>query len=486
MHARSIVAALALAGLLAVSTPPVAAQTPTPMPGYPPQPDYVTDSCFWGSPLNWHVPEQNTQGPDTLAIYWYVRYQLPPHAVITLKGDFAHARHLSFTTYKTVNGEPGTENTFLTDVEIAPDQGSVNPYFSGVDRSSPNRAFTVTLSPEPPPASDPAPNTLYTGSEGTTDEVQTVEMIERLYVPDHYPADLAGGEPPPTLTMTTEDGTTTEGQAVCDALGVINGTENLDKAGGLPDGVYTHLRDLGALGHPAVVPPLWEKYVNTKYMLKPFLAGTVLAPLIQFLPTATLSSFYTNPGNKYVIAYGDRRLGPDPDGHNVLVFTGKMPTTPATVDGEQFADFDTAQVRYWSLCNFGSIALSVNGPANTDCLYDQQVPTDADGNFTIVVSLPEDRPVSATTECGVGWMDWTLKGDGIGDQFLDMFMVRNMLSNPDFAESIQNTTPGTEQEVMGPYYPVGSYMTPAEFDEQSSCTAVPPPTTTTSAAPPTT
>jgi hypothetical protein len=484
MHARSIVAALALAGLLAVSAPLVAAQTPTPMPGYPPQPDYVTDSCFWGSPLNWHVPEQNVAGPDTAAIYWYVRYQVPAGAVITLKGDFPHGRFLSYTTYKTVDGEPGVENTFITDQTIAPDPGSVNPYESGVDRDSPNRAFTVTLSPEPPPASDPAPNTLYTGTEGETDQTQTVELIERLYVPDHYPADLAGGVPLPVPTMALADGTAVDSQALCDQLAVINGTQNIVQGGGVPDDLYTHLRDLGDLGHPAVVPPLWDKYVNTKYMLKPLLAGTVFAPLIEFLPTESQAGFYANPGNAYVIAYGDRRLGPDADGHNVLVFTGKMPVHPKTVDGEPLADFDSAQVRYWSLCNYGSIATSVNAPANTDCLFDEQVPTDADGNFTLAISLTEDRPASATTECGVAWMDWTLKGDRIGDEFLDLFMIRNQLANPDFAEAIQNTVPGTEQEVMGPYYPQGTYMTPAQFDEQSSCTAVPPPTTT--AAPPTT
>jgi hypothetical protein len=32
------------------------------------------------------------------------------------------------------------------------------------------------------------------------------------------------------------------------------------------------------------------------------------------------------------------------------------------------------------------------------CLYDEQVPTDADGFFTIVVSLPEDRPANATNK----------------------------------------------------------------------------------------
>jgi len=466
---RPILAVLAAAIALAAATS-AGAQTPTPMPGYPPQPDYVTDSCFWGSPLNFHVPEQNVAGPDTLAIYWYVKYQLPPHATITLNGDFPHGRYMSFTTYKTVDGEPGVENTFITDTSIAPDAGSQNPFRGGVSRDVEPRAFTLTLSSEPPPpAGEEAPNTLYTGVEGMTDEVQTVELVERIYVPDHYPEDLAGGVPPPAPTMVREDGTSIDGQAMCNELGVINGTANIP-AGGMPDNLYLRLRDAGPPEHPATVPLVWDKYFNTQRLLVPLLRDTPLAPLIPTLNTETVKGFYANPGNSYVFTYGDRRLGPDPDGHNVLVLKAKMPTHPITWNGNLFADNASADVRYWSLCNYGSSAVSVNAPANTDCLFDEQVPTDADGNFTIVISLAADRPETATEECGVAWMDWTLKGDHLGDPFLNFFMLRNMLSNPDFTNSIQAIAePGQEQEVMGPYYPEGTYMTPLEFDIRNGC-----------------
>src|SRR5688572_28888532 len=107
MRARTFVAVAGGAVLLAVTIPSVAAQTapPTPSP-YPPQPAYVNGSCFWGPVLDWHVPAMNTAGPDTAAMYWYTKYQVPPGATITLKGDFPHGRYMSFTTYKTVDGEP--------------------------------------------------------------------------------------------------------------------------------------------------------------------------------------------------------------------------------------------------------------------------------------------------------------------------------------------------------------------------------------------
>jgi len=154
----------------------------------------------------------------------------------------------------------------------------------------------------------------------------------------------------------------------------------------------------------------------------------------------------------------------------VLVLKAKMPRHPTTLDGDLVTDNTAVDVRYWSLCNYASTALAENAPVNTDCLFDEEIPTDADGNYTIVISLVQDRPARATTECGVAWMDWTFKGDQMGDPFLDFFMIRNMLSSDNFANSIQAIPqPGMEKQVMGPYYPQGTYMTPLEFDIKQSC-----------------
>jgi hypothetical protein len=154
----------------------------------------------------------------------------------------------------------------------------------------------------------------------------------------------------------------------------------------------------------------------------------------------------------------------------VLVLKAKMPVAPVTWNGNPVADNAGAQVRYWSLCNYASTAVPLNAPVNTDCLFDEQIPLDADGNYTIVISLPSDRPETATPECGVAWMDWTLKGDQQGDPFLDFFMIRNMLASEDFTNSIQAiATPDTVQTTMGPYYPQGQYMSPTQFDIVNGC-----------------
>jgi hypothetical protein len=98
------------------------------------------------------------------------------------------------------------------------------------------------------------------------------------------------------------------------------------------------------------------------------------------------------------------------------------------------------------------------------CLYDEQVPTDADGFYTIVVSLPEDRPANANAACGVAWLDWG-KGDWLARPDLAAFVIRNQLSAPTFAESIDKVlTPGTEKQVMADFYPTSHYLTPAQFE----------------------
>ena len=49
-----------------------------------------------------------------------------------------------------------------------------------------------------------------------------------------------------------------------------------------------------------------------------------------------------------------------------------------------------------------------------DGVFDMMVPLDKEGYYTIVVSLPEDRPKNATAENGVTWINWG-PGEGLND-----------------------------------------------------------------------
>jgi hypothetical protein len=130
-------------------------------------------------------------------------------------------------------------------------------------------------------------------------------------------------------------------------------------------------------------------------------------------------------------------------------------------------------VRYWSLCNYGAIANPPLLPVNAPCLFDEEIPTDRSGFYTIVVSLPEDRPVNATVQCGVAWMDWGTAGDGLTRPRLIDLMMRNQLCDPAFAQCADKVlVPDTEARVMGDYLPAGTYTSRSGF-EALGCSASP-------------
>jgi hypothetical protein len=430
------------------------------------QPSSVTSTCFWAVPGGTR-DGLNGLGPDTNVGYWYDRYQLPAGAKIVLLGQFPHSRFMSLTSYGTVGAARGIATGSLIDTAIDPDPGSENPFRSGTKRTVHRRSFTVTLSGEADPgAGTRAPNTFYTGQAGHIGQTQTVELILRIYRADRN-RDMAGGVPLPEPTLVLADGTTATGQAACEGVQAQSGFDNLSTAGvGLPVPAYLSLLAQGPPTHPAVNPIHFDRFFNQLRLLEPFYRGTAMAGLIAGLPTAIQPGLYPTPANAYVYGYADRTFGPDPNGHNILVLHGKLPTHPRTFDRNPHNDSEGKQVRYWSLCNYGALANPPLIPANTDCLFDEEIPTDRQGFYDIVVSLPEDRPSTAIQRCGVAWMDWSTAGDGVpgGHPRLISLTIRNQLSDPAFAQGADKVLiPGTEKQVMGDYLPEGTYMTKAQF-----------------------
>jgi hypothetical protein len=231
------------------------------------------------------------------------------------------------------------------------------------------------------------------------------------------------------------------------------------------------LRDSAPAPHPATNPVRWYRFFNTQRLLEPFYAGTSRANLIASLPSNVTGGFYSTPDNAYITAYVDRTIGPNRHGHNVLVIHAKMPTHPDTYNRQKINDSADKQVRFWSMCAYGSYANPPLLPVNSACLFDERVPTTAAGYYTIVVSLPQDRPRNATDQCGVAWMNWGTAGDGQGRKTLDYLVIREQLDAPSYAQGIDTiTTPNTEQRVMGAHYPMDKYMTKAQF-QQRGCKA---------------
>ena len=88
---RRPVAVIAAACMVAVLAPGGA--------GAATQPQAPPSGCFWSLPIT--IDLLNIGFPDTHAIYWYNRFQLPAGAKVRLQADYPHARYMSLNSYFT-------------------------------------------------------------------------------------------------------------------------------------------------------------------------------------------------------------------------------------------------------------------------------------------------------------------------------------------------------------------------------------------------
>lgn len=409
-------------------------------------------SCFWSEAVT--AEANNTQYPDGGAAYWFSSYTVPEGATVRLHGVYPHARYASFNAYgpDPTTGVDGVPVAAVADVDLAPDSGSSNPFVAGADRTVEARAYTLDV---------------VGGEAGGATEANVLDgggaeqqLIYRVYVPDDG-RDVTGDGGLPEAELVQADGTVLTGEEACTELGV----DTVLHTDGLPSLDESTYRSLVALGepatHPAFDPVEWHAFFNTRHaLLSTFYAHTAQEPALAEVDATKVGGFYSNADNAYVVAAVNRLLGSDPDGHNLLVLEGTAPTTPATSDGQP--TMGEGEVRYWSLCqNESPVTTRVSG-----CLYDEQVPTDDEGRYTIVLGRPEDRPDNATDECGVAWLDWG-PGDGVSRAEAGTLLLRNMLPADDFAAAIQRIeAPGEEAEVLGDHLPTGTYVAPDAFADR--------------------
>jgi hypothetical protein len=103
-------------------------------------------------------------------------------------------------------------------------------------------------------------------------------------------------------------------------------------------------------------------------------------------------------------------------------------------------------------------------------VYDEQVPVDAQGFYTIVVSRAADRPRNAIPQCGVAWLPMADVGDGTGEPDLTILVQRQMLGANQFANALANNQDQTKlQQDLGAYFPRGQYTSVAAFETFRPC-----------------
>jgi hypothetical protein len=406
-------------------------------------------TCFWEGPISTEQPTtrgfdgRNFNFPEESATYWLARFSLPGGAALRLRGEYAHARYISLNAYS-----DGSPTDTLSDTAIGPDPGSVNPFVLGARRDRKERSWTVRVVNETPPADERAPNTLYAQPQPG----QAIELAYRVYEPD-YTYDLTGGTGLPAVELVRADGSVARDQEACDA---INDADRSIPVQTVPAETWRAATSCRPQ-HPAFDPVRWERFFNLNYATLSVPADCTEAGFLarRQAPAQQQGGLYSNRDTSYVFTHLSRLYG------ELVVLTGKLPSFPATRDGQRFmAD---GQLRFWSLCS-GESRVTVRTP---DCLADRQLALGKDRTFTIVVSKAADKPANARPECGINWLDWGDAGDGAGNPDYGLLIMRNMLVSPDFKEAIQNVPrPGAEATTMGAYLPQTIYASRAQFESR--------------------
>lgn len=405
----------------------------------------VTRSCAWQ--LQTTADQVNVAYPDEGAYYWTSVLPISPGGHIEIDGQFPHARYTSITTYD----EKTQAIDGLHDTQIHPDPGATNPFLPGADRSTVHRSYTVQIVNQQIPATGRAPNTVYTenadGSKSTKNENMAM-FILRIYVPD-LGTGIDGGLPLPSVSLVSSSGQRT---LVPDCPDVVPDTGLNETIAA--SGTSTAL----PISNPPVSAPLvWHKYTNLATALVNIDGdGTPFPDAVTPTTDQAFGSggFWENLDNNYIYAQMDQTLG------QVLVLHAKAPTTPQTMNGE--ARMGTGQLRYWSMCSEDAYTTQYYG-----CVFDEEIPLDSDGYYTILISTAAARPANARLSCGVAWLP-------AGPLTRTLFLMRNMLPSPGFTQAIQNVQVGHEQQDMGAYYPAGRYYSTTAAFEATGCHPSPP------------
>jgi len=405
--------------------------------------NYNYRGCAWPLEMS---PEgtANFQFPDNSARYWIMPFDTQQYETMTIKGTYPNIRYFSFAAYETIDYDAinNTNQGFdiagpLSDAQIAPDQGGINPFVQRGDR---NGTYTVVIS-----------RTGQTSGNTIAVSHDLVWILLRMYVADADPSlsgqSMMGGVPLPTITVTDRTGASRQ----LEACSQINKWVDLSK--------FVQF----------LFPPSLDLSINE---------GTPSSDRLWFAPPKNPPSIlWPNPDNKYMMMLPGNDYQPG----RIIVIHGKAPGFPDTFNGSPIwvpsQGFRSVDMRFWALCtaDFASPFSVIN------CATDFN--TDRKGEYyTIVISDDLVRPKWLQGRPNVNWLPW---GD---EQYPKVVAFRNMLPADDFHHAVKDAwnyqnglctfnfslevppNPGDidkvgpcAQDVMGDYYPVAVWCDKSKF-----------------------
>ena len=408
--------------------------------------------CFWSRGPHSADPYINLAYPDANVFYWAATFTMPEDVELYLDGDFPLARYMSIISY---DGR-GRPLESLADYLIEPEKDSINPFINSNSRIDKNRAYKIQVLNNSPVTDRETGkiskissyNTLNAPSYGPNQQL----IIYRVYLPDNKTGPLGGVNLPQLKVI--KDGKTYSGN---DACKILNASQNLAitiDAAGIPPMMYRELASQTDKPEtwPAKNPPEW--YIQ---MDRQSLIGIYTGEFNNNAPRST-GGFFPNLDNHYLRTIINRKYG------KVVLLKAKAPLTPKTYNSNP--TYKENELRYWSVCSNQSFG---NTRVN-DCLFDEEIPLDKNGYFTIFVSRLKDRPRNANKECGYAWLPMADDGDGVFDEDVSIIQFRHMLARDDFSNSIQSVENQNDtKKVMKEYFPKSRYFMKNQVESFFPC-----------------
>lgn len=133
--------------------------------------------------------------------------------------------------------------------------------------------------------------------------------------------------------------------------------------------------------------------------------------------------------------------------------TPNTPREPVYTDDVQIRGFTITNYNFWAgVCN--------------DAVVDRQLHLDDQGYYTVVLSSPENRPVNASGDNAVNWMDW---GPYLDGQLTFRMLLR---TNPLLLRLKALALGESEDAELQPYLPRVGHCSKADFEREGWAAAL--------------
>jgi len=383
---------------------------------------------------------------DMNAGYWQASFSsyFPAGTEIRIKGKFPATRNMSLQVTDSLIGFLTTIGA-LTDYQIVPEPGSVNPYTSinNVDPTIPAGGDYVAYVHYGKAPANPKPNTIYL-DPADYKWAYAIVLVYRLYAPFDDNLANTGNVPLPELTLikvdgeeipvSTDDHTHTPAQCIFWTVGEAVVVQGEAALGNIP------------LSAPLVPTPIPPEPLPPDLQFRLWGGDDVLGQV-------KIAQWVVNADNAYVYTWLDQTAA------DLVLVRAQMPTysTQPGVGSDP-------QVRYWSLCESSIVFLSTY-----QCIKDADAVFDQDGYFNVVISVPNKQPANADAAHSFNWMRF-----GTAEPASPIFRYQSPA--PDFLQAPSNWENGNYQnlsELMGQYYPIATYCAKSVFDAHTNAGETP-------------